>query len=247
MDKMKIISGILLGLAAGAVSVQADIIALYNFQDQTLNNSAVASDVTVTTLSLGAGLNQDTTETIVTGGNAFVNALDSGDAYSLGGTSSSDGLGFVDMNNQDSLGWSINQNDYLEFALTADVDDVDLTSLTFQFKANTIKNAAERYAIFTSTDGFSSAPEAADAITTYQMLTFGSYELQTIDLSGVADITALSTTTFRIYVYGGDAPSSGFTGFDDITLNGVVPEPAVIGLIGIGGLLTLLVNRFKRR
>jgi len=51
------------------------------------------------------------------------------------------------------------------------------------------------------------------------------------------DFTSSSVTEWRIYIFAANDNNTGFR-LDDITLNGtVIPEPATLGLVSLGGLL----------
>jgi len=150
------------------------------------------------------------------------------------------------MNNADNLSLAVTNNEYLSFSVTPGANyALDFTSLTFQMRSNNLNNGAEHYAVFSSIGGFSSTSNTVnDAIAIGSISTAGTYELKTINLSSLTGIT--SATEFRIYMYGADAPYSGFTGFDNITLNGEllpVPEPSSTALLGLGGLALLMRRR----
>lgn len=60
-------------------------------------------------------------------------------------------------------------------------------------------------------------------------------------LDGSFSAGALSST----YVVGGDLTKNGrFTG---IAFTEVIPEPATVGMVGLGGLITLMIRRFRDR
>jgi hypothetical protein len=63
------------------------------------------------------------------------------------------------------------------------------------------------------------------------------------------DFTTTEDVEFRVYWAGTATKTSEARVYvDDFVLNGaVIPEPAAVGLLGLGGLITLLISRFKRR
>jgi hypothetical protein len=79
--------------------------------------------------------------------------------------------------------------------------------------------------------------------------------LVNVDLSGVTALQGVnSAVEFRIYYVNASTSTSqalgflgdGNTGTYDVALQGsVVPEPATVGMLGLGALVTLLIRRFR--
>jgi hypothetical protein len=125
---------------------------------------------------------------------------------------------------------------YFDFTVTPSTT-MSLTNLTLD-AARGGGGTPRGYEIRSSRDNFGSTLSAADLLTVRP-----TYTPITVDLSGAAFQNVTTPTTFRFYVY---SPAGGQSvDVDNITLNGTVPEPASLGLIGLGA-AGLLGRRARR-
>ncbi len=121
---------------------------------------------------------------------------------------------------------------------------INLTDLTFNPGARFI-SSSYGFGVLSSIDAY-----AADVLsptvtfTAASADTFGS--LVTTNLSGASFQGLTGTQTFRIYTWENAARvANSFSRVDNVTLNGsvvLVPEPATVGLLAVGG-LTMLARR----
>jgi hypothetical protein len=64
------------------------------------------------------------------------------------------------MGNNDNLNLAINNNDYMFFTVSPSAGfEMDLTSFTFRTRSYDLGNSAERWALFSSVDGFTSGDQ----------------------------------------------------------------------------------------
>lgn len=133
---------------------------------------------------------------------------------------------------------SIDNNSFFEFTVSASDADtsLDLSTLTFLGAAG--GTGTRGYSVVTVIDGVSTTVQSAD------FATVRVFEEITVDLSDVI-YDDLSSITFQIYAY---TPTQGKSvEFDDIQLNGsVVPEPATMGMVGLGGIALFFIRRMKK-
>lgn len=69
---------------------------------------------------------------------------------------------------------------------------------------------------------------------------------RSVDLSGATFQNLATATEFRIYVYDNIASSVAYDRIDNVVLNGdvsVIPEPATVGMMGLGALVAMLIRR----
>jgi hypothetical protein len=213
------------------VGIGSDVIAGYDFDDGTSNATTVVTVendlVTASDYGVGAGL----IDTIANDGNCLSEDTDAegyvfgtANPFSYGGAR--DTFGFTDMNNADNLGLAISNNDYMVFTITPDGGyELDLTSFTFRTFAKTTDHAAERWALFSSVDGFAEGDQIAVGQTTVE----ATYVDNVIDLSE-AGLQGLSNSiAFRLYIYGGNQSWSAATQFDKVIVHGSVNVIAQTG------------------
>jgi C1A family cysteine protease len=227
------------------VGLTSGVIAGYDFDDGTSNATWVATVtadfVTASEYGVGAGL----IDLISNNGNCLAEAIDAegnwfGTANPLSYGGGRDDFGFTDMNNADNLALAIANNDYMTFTVTPDSGvQMDLTRFTFRTFAKTMDNAAERWALFSSVDGFTDGTQ----ITNGQTTVVATYVDNIIDLPAASFQGLTTAVTFRLYIYGGNGSWSAATQFDKVVVTGSVTaeeaeEPVVIASI-FGGSLSL--------
>jgi hypothetical protein len=201
------------------------VIAGYDFDDGTGNATTAVTvkdvNVTASNYGVGAGL----VDVVDTDGNSLADLFDAegylfgtANPFSYGGARSI--FGFTDMDNADDLDLAITSEDYMVFTVTP-TDDyaMDLTSFTFRSRVNNAGNSAQRWALFSSVDGFATAGSAiTNGLTTVE----ATYANHVIDLSAAAFQGVEGGVEFRLYIYGGNESWSSATLFDKVIVNGAV-------------------------
>ena len=192
-----------------------------------LTATVVGSNVTASDYAVGAGLNPNIN---VNNGNSNFSELDAegnvfgtANGVEFGGARTQ--FGFTDMNNGNNLGFAINNEDYMTFTVTPEAGfGLGLTSFTFRTRANNLNNSAERWALFSSIDGF----EVGTAIATGQTTDLATWDEATnnvvVSLSELRFQALTAATEFRLYIYGGNEAGSSATLFDKVILNGSVTD-----------------------
>ena len=115
--------------------------------------------------------------------------------------------------------------------------ELDLTSLTFNYAFQNNHNQTAHLA--SSLDSYGSVIGTAAASFN------SSYPLRTIDLSGV-EFQDLGSITFRLSLTDDNGSSSRGHYVDNLVLSGdvtLIPEPASLALLGLGGLCMLSRRR----
>ncbi|HLL88586.1 MAG TPA: PEP-CTERM sorting domain-containing protein [Tepidisphaeraceae bacterium] len=125
-------------------------------------------------------------------------------------------------------------NDYVGFSLAGD-GGATLNLSSFSVDYTRFNNDAPLAQLYASTDGFATPAIDVGAIST---TADSVYTNNVLDLSTISALQNVAGVEFRIYF----ADSSGSAGrahsIDNVTVNGtaVVPEPAALGLIGVGAM-----------
>ncbi len=136
-----------------------------------------------------------------------------------------------------SDGWNV-ADKYYFFSLTVDGGyELTLDSLTFDYSADA--SGVDTYDVRYSTDGFGSSTSIGSGALTKDG-TWYSVAANT----GLPDTGLTGTVSFRMYGSGANSAGKDWL-HDNVTVNGsVIPEPATLGLLVLGG-LTLLRRRRK--
>ncbi|MGJ8723378.1 MAG: hypothetical protein ACSHYB_02385 [Roseibacillus sp.] len=218
-----------LSILAGASAARAQVIAGYDFDDgagvATTVVTVRASNTTATDFGVGGGLLSN-----VNGPNGNSNASDLDAEGNVFGTAT--GLefggartqfGFTDMNNADNLGLAITNDDYMIFTVTPDAGfELGLSSFTFRTRANNASNSAQRWALFSSVDGFTNGDQIATGVTTDLANWDAASNNVVVSLAELKFQSLTTATELRLYVYGGNNSGSSATLFDKVILNGSV-------------------------
>ncbi len=233
MKKLGIMIAILLAMA---VTAQADVIA--NWNNEALAAGATSApvetthaDVSSTAQTFGAGLAASNYPEALT---AWANTL----------------FGTLDA--------AITGNDYFTFTITPDAGKVVSYSDLF-LRHTTQANAQPATTVFTlmsSVSGFTSS-DGLDTIIMTASAAGANLGSGTFDLSGesaLQNVVAGTAVEFRIYAHttAGEMTRLGigeafYQDRDDLTLSGtVVPEPATVGMLGLGALVAVIARRTRR-
>ncbi|MGJ8723377.1 MAG: PEP-CTERM sorting domain-containing protein [Roseibacillus sp.] len=204
--------------------------------------TATVSDAQVTASSFGTGSGLSNLINLSNGNSNFSdldaegNVFGSANGVEFGGARNA--FGFTDMNNANNLGLAITNNDYMTFSVTPDAgSQLGLSSFTFRTRSNQSGNSAERWALFSSVDGFTTGNQITAGRTTNIGTWGGATNSVVVDLSAASLQDLTGTTEFRLYIYGGNNAGSSATLFDKVILNGAVtpiPEPSSLILLGLG-------------
>ncbi len=130
---------------------------------------------------------------------------------------------------------------YIQFTLTPD-SVMSLSSIHLDVGKGGANNRGFRLGY--SIDGFTSATTlgGADFASSLAAWAFGNF---TFDLSGISELQNTSNTViFRLY--GRVDNDNNQMGFDNITINGVIPEPMSLALLATGCLMMLPRSRRQR-
>lgn len=133
--------------------------------------------------------------------------------------------------------------DYVQFSVAPAAGyELDLSSLTMDVIRGST-SATRGYYVRSSVDGYASnLLYQANIPTANSEGATGTWLPQNANLSGLAAMQNVTTpVSFRIYAFitGGGTVDSAIN-FDNIVVNGavsVVPEPAILGLLGVAGLV----------
>lgn len=133
----------------------------------------------------------------------------------------------------DTLAEAIAQGTYATFTLQTNGVPTDLSSLTFNHGfQDALVGTSATVAVLTNLTGFG----AGDALASY---TFAGVAGNTAPIPRSVDLTTqpllqnlTGSVEVRLYFYDNSDTGSRYTIVDDLTLNGVVPEPAMLGVFG---------------
>lgn len=202
-----------------SVSSQAATVASYNFNDQTLVDSAGFADVVASDITL--------TPSGFTIASAFTDNANAYEGFTVGGSEAQFGF--------NSIGDSLT----LSFTLSS-TTAYELDEISFQFKANSSTTALDRYnvKVFDGTTTFDLGTGSNSS---------GSYTNPTFSLSSIATLDTVSPLEFIILIDGKSSNNSGssFFGIDDIKVT-TVPEPSTYTLLAGSLALTSVLLRRRR-
>ncbi|WP_372808849.1 hypothetical protein, partial [Pontiella sp.] len=156
-------------------AAQAVILAGYDFDTGLGDGEDVSTpeanvqgiNVTASDFTTGIGLSAryDLTYAPADGLDAEGNPFGTKNKFAFGGSGAD--FGFDAVNDTNDLSGAIQGNDYLEFTLTPNAGyKVNLESLTFRTFVQSLVNSAERWALFSSIDGYAGGAELATGQTT---------------------------------------------------------------------------------
>jgi hypothetical protein len=241
MKKIHTITGI---AAIMAVAAQGAIVASYDFNDNTdyAGDSAGFGGATASDISVGSGL------IFITDNSSSAYNYDGvTDQYSLGGSPIA--FGYNAPSAARYFGNAFAANNYIEFSVTADQGStIDFGELSWVHKRVHSTRDLDDWMMVYSTNA---ADDFADAtLTAAQAVGSGNsttalYVDKSVDLSSQDSLQLGETGTFRLYVYGRSATSTGSVGthFDSFVLQ-TVPEPSSAALLaGLTGLVFVMVRR----
>jgi hypothetical protein len=208
-----------------------DVIAGYDFDDGTgtATTAVTVEDALVTASSFGVGaglidlINQDNGNCNFSYLDAETNLFGTANGFDYGGAQTT--FGFPDMNDADNMALAISNNDYMTFTVTPDSGyELDLSKFTFRTRVNSVQHSAERWALFSSVDGFTTN----DVIAVGQTMTVNTYVNNVVDLSAAEFQNLSEAVEFRLVIYGGDQSQSSATLFDKVIVKGTVEEASAV-------------------
>ncbi|MDF7808789.1 Ig-like domain-containing protein [Pontiellaceae bacterium B12219] len=197
----------------------SNVIAAYDFDDgsgtATTNVTISNPHVTASHFGVGAGLNP----IVDSSGNSLAEDLDAenrffGTDYPLSFGGGRDSLGFIRSAN---LSTAISSNEYMTITVTpVGGAAMDLSRLTFRAWIESVTEAANSWALYSSADGFAQAIDAGETTVADQWVNY------VIDLSDSSFQGLEEAIEFRLYIYGGRNNSGSLTLFDKVILHGQV-------------------------
>lgn len=135
------------------------------------------------------------------------------------------------------VGDTFGANEYMSFTFQPNVN-MDFTSLTFSSQRVVVASSPKDIAVRSSLTGATNLYTRLDEGTASSLP-------NTVTISDAALQNVAANTTVTFYIFGTDATSTGSDlRIDDVILNGTpsaVPEPAALGLLGLG--VTALLRR----
>lgn len=220
------------------VGTLGDVLAGYDFDDGTGNATTAVTvkspHVSASNYTTGAGLDDfisNNTNGLAEATDVDGNVLGTANPISFGGAQSD--FGFTDMGDADDLDLAISNDDYMTFTVSAENGLVlNLNDLSFRTRANQTGNSAERWALFSSVDGFVSGAEIATGQTT-DIGTWSGVSNNIVVLLSDARFQALSEITLRLYIYGGNTNSGSATLFDKVLLSGTTEDGLNVPVIDV--------------
>jgi hypothetical protein len=215
----------------GASLAQADVMAQYTFE----GNSAASSDSSIySSATTDWDISHSAAATLITNGLSQVHANQAATPAGISATT-------VDASNAGAQ-WQ-------QFSFTvANLGAGETLSLTsFSYTYTVVQPLNFQSGVYSSLSGYTGLSNmlgGTENTSTAQTFT------PNIDLTGNSVFSGLTngqTVEFRIYLKDGSTNvSTRYHQLDNIVLNGtVIPEPASIGMLGLGALITLLIRRWR--
>ena len=217
------------GLSTGTSTITftvTEILAGYDFDNGTGNPTTEATVQSTNVIASSYGVGAGLISRVDNSGNSLAEVSDAegydfgtANPFTFGG--SRDTFGYTDMNNGNNLALAITNNDYMTFTVSpTDGHKLDLSHLTFRTLVNQLNNSAERWALFSSVDGFTEGSHIAAGRTT----AVATYVNNVVDLSDAKFQELTAPVEFRLYIYGGNEQGSSATQFDKVILHGVTEK-----------------------
>ena len=244
----KLLSFVVVATWALATSVQAQddvVVAQYDFEDGSLTSSDNDTNSSASVFASGAGIATLGSSTV--GDNTaspFTTSSGTGDT-----NSSPDSLAFTaSQASQTTQSGAVTANDYVTFSLTiAPGMTFDFTQLTFKLSA-TGSNYAEGFFVRSSLTG---TTDLLSSTFSTVRTTDGAFQQFNVDLSAVTELqNVTSDVDFRIYFYNPDGLTlTNSDRLDKVQLTAnvaVIPEPSTYAMIGLGAVLLIGIQRFRR-
>lgn len=242
-NRVTITAAIIAGLTSTAA--QAAVLATYDFElatEGTSNTSVVASFATKDTDTNSTASAFSETYSITTGNPGHLTGVND---WTHTDNSKSDGTGTSTGTSAGSFyvnysatptAVALSDTDFLTFSVTPTAGyKLNLTSLTFDVRTTNAPAVAggNKYYVASSVNGFSSFLLSETFLNQV-------WAAKSIDLSAFQILTA--ATEFRIYFENDHFGVGRSNHIDNVVLNGesvLIPEPASLGLLGLGAMMLL--------
>ncbi|MDF7826521.1 Ig-like domain-containing protein [Pontiellaceae bacterium B12227] len=222
----------LLGLGSIA---QAEILAGYDFDTGagvgTRSATVVGTNVTASDFNAADGMinRYETTFAPADGLDAEGNAFGTMNLFAFGGAGTNF---FADGSIATNLKSAVIAQEYVSFSVTPDDGyELHLSHLTFRTFVETLSDSADRWALFSSVDGYFPGSEIATGQTTDVGTWNSSSNNVVVDLSASSFQGLDGGITFRLYIYGNESGTNSVTAFDKVVVHGSLTPGSTV-LVG---------------